>query len=77
MHMKRLAFFSFLIITGCSSTPPIPEEQDFLLQSDQIAQIEKKDQTMTLPMVLVLLALKAKIILLVLTLNGLLLTACS
>ena len=40
--MKRLAFISFLIITGCSSTPPIPEEQDFLLQSDQIAQIEKK-----------------------------------
>ncbi len=45
MHMKRLAFITFLIITGCSSTPPIPEEQDFLLQSDQIAQIEKKDQT--------------------------------
>ena len=45
MHMKRLAFISFLVITGCSSTPPIPEEQDFLLQSDQIAQIEKKDQT--------------------------------
>ena len=45
MHMKRLAFISFLIITSCSSTPPIPEEQDFLLQSDQIAQIEKKDQT--------------------------------
>ena len=43
--MKRLAIISFLIITGCSSTPPIPEEQDFLLQSDQIAQIEKKDQT--------------------------------
>jgi len=46
--MKRLAFISFLLITGCSSTPPIPpipEEQDFLLQSDQIAQIEKKDQT--------------------------------
>ena len=43
--MKRLAFISFLIITGCSSTPPIPEEQDFLLQSDQIAQIEKKDQS--------------------------------